>query len=143
LPAQSQVAVQVGEHLGAAMGLPAQSQVAVQVGEHLATAIAFPEQSQVSVQVGEHFFASAALRASSARSFRSSDFFFASSFFRCSSAFLSSAAWAGPTGMMASTMPAASPNARRPFMARTLLKKRLAQSAAILIQLDETKRAAH
>ena len=49
-PAQSQVAVQVGEQV---IGLPAQSQVAVQVGEHLAGAMGLPEQSQVAVQVGE------------------------------------------------------------------------------------------
>ena len=62
-PAQSQVVVQVGEHLAAAaIGLPAQSHVAVQVGEHLAAAaaaIGLPAQSHVAVQVGEHLAAAA------------------------------------------------------------------------------------
>jgi hypothetical protein len=58
LPVQSQVAVQVGEQRAGAMGCPWQSHVAVQVGEQrpgaTAAAMGRPAQSQVAVQVGEH-----------------------------------------------------------------------------------------
>jgi hypothetical protein len=54
-PAQSHVAVQVGEQRGATIGLPEQSHVDVHCGEHLAAAtIGLPEQSQVEVHCGEH-----------------------------------------------------------------------------------------